>query len=540
MKTTMGLDAVSRAQLPPKIGRYSVLGYLADGGMAEIFLGREHGRPVVIKRILPHLARQGSFVSMFIDEARIGSMVRHPNVVEIYELGQVGTDLFMVMEYLAGESVSGLLRRLTVRDQRLSFALGAYIIAEACAGLHAAHELCDDNGNSFGLVHRDISPSNLFISYEGEVKVLDFGIATAAHRLTKTSTGQVKGKFSYMSPEQCLGEQLDRRSDIFSLGIVLYELTTQRRLFKRANELLVLKGVTEEPIPRPSREIPGYPELLERVVMRALSRDPSRRHRTAYELRNDLLAVIEILGADIMLRAPLAQQMTDLFPERITEKQALLRSVRAGTDVGELPAAEVDENVELPQVEPRATESHVADRPPITSTAVQRSGRGLGLVLLLLLFAGGGGGVYWWWSSQQEKEAVASAREPTADTVHAMPATTPPPATAPATTPATPTAPTVPSITIHIESIPNGAALFVDGKRRGVTPYDLVLDHAQQLALRLELAGHADITQQLQLDHEQHLLIPLPELPRAEPTRHKTPSSKPPPKSNDDPFQRFD
>jgi len=427
------------------------------------------------------------------------------------------------------------LRRLTVRDHRLSFALGAYIIAEACAGLHAAHELCDDQGNPFGLVHRDISPSNLFITYEGEVKVLDFGIATAAHRLTKTSTGTVKGKFSYMSPEQCLGEPLDRRSDIFSLGVVLYELTTQRRLFKRANELLVLKGVTEDPIPRPSREIPGYPELLERVVMRALSRDPSRRHRTAYELRNDLLAVIEILGADIGLRAPLAQQMTEVFPERIAEKQALLRLVRAGTDVGELPAAEVDENVELPQVEPRATESRLTEK-PVTHTAVAHSGRGWLVLLVLVLFAGAGGAAFWWYSQQ---EPLASASSEPAQPVVTMHPAEPPPA--PAAAPATADAPavTVPSITVHIESIPNGAALFIDGKKRGVTPYDLVLDHAQRVALRLELEGHADVTQQLALDHEQHLLIPLPELPRTEPTKRK-PANKPANKPAADPFQRFD
>ncbi|HEX5064372.1 MAG TPA: serine/threonine-protein kinase, partial [Kofleriaceae bacterium] len=310
----MADGAVSAAaKLPPRIGRHAVLGYLADGGMAEIFLGKESdGRPVVIKRILPHLARQQNFVSMFIDEARIGSLVKHPNVVEIYELGQVGTDLFMVMEYLAGESVSGVLRRHELRGDRLDVALGAYVIAEACAGLHAAHELRDADGNPAGVIHRDISPSNLFITYGGEVKVLDFGIATAHDRLSRTATGHVKGKFSYMSPEQCLGIPMDAKSDLWSLGVVLYELTTQRRLFKRPNELLVLKAVTQDPIPRPRKEQLQYPQLLEQIVMRALQREPSRRPHSALELREQLLDAMAKLGFTGDPRTELARVMTTL------------------------------------------------------------------------------------------------------------------------------------------------------------------------------------------------------------------------------------
>src|SRR6476661_6414109 len=153
------------APLPERIGRHAVVGYIATGGMAELFLGKEPtGRPVVIKRILPHLARQTSFVSMFIDEARIGSRAKHPNLVEVHELGQVGTDLFLVMEYLVGENIAGLVRRLVKRGEQIPYELCAYIVAEVCDGLHFAHELQDDSGHTLELVHRDVSPQNVFVT----------------------------------------------------------------------------------------------------------------------------------------------------------------------------------------------------------------------------------------------------------------------------------------------------------------------------------------------------------------------------------------
>ena len=509
----MGVDATSQAQLPAKIGRYKVLGYLADGGMAEIFLGSDAGRPVVIKRILPHLARQQNFVSMFIDEARIGSMVHHHNVVETRELGQVGNDLFMVMEYLAGESVSGVLRRTTVRDARLPFVLGAYVVAEACAGLHAAHELCDQDGTPYGLVHRDVSPSNLFITYDGDVKVLDFGVATAAHRLTRTATGQVKGKFSYMSPEQCLGEQLDRRTDIFALGVVLYELTTQHRLFKRSNELMVLRAVTQEAVPLPSRRIAGYPPVLERIVMRALERDRDRRHATAMELRNELLAVMKTLGFDDDPRRALGDLMAELFPERIMEKRDLVRHVRAGTELPVIPAAEVDENVEMPQVEARGPESVVAPEPKPRT-------RGWLVFSIVLLLAGGGAGA-WWWYERQQREPVAEA----------------PPVRIVATLPVDAASiDAKAAIVVNIESIPSGATVLVDGEKRGTTPYAFSMEEPRRVVLELSLDGHTPVRQELDISSAQRLLIPLPALPATQPDRKKPPRKKQTP----DPFQRFD
>ncbi|MBZ0232427.1 MAG: serine/threonine protein kinase, partial [Deltaproteobacteria bacterium] len=330
-----------------------MLGFLATGGMSELYLGREpSGRVVVIKRILPHLSRQSAFVSMFVDEARIGSLIRHKNVVEVFELGQVGTDLFMVMELLEGENTASLIRRMVHRDERLAYGLAAHLVAEACEGLHAAHELRDEHGQRLNLVHRDVSPQNVFVTYDGAVKVLDFGIAAGSHRLAHTATGQLKGKFSYMSPEQCRGEPLDLRSDVFSLGVVLYELTTQRRLFARTNELLVLKAVCEEPIARPSRELRDYPPFLEDICMRALARDRSERYPSARAMRDDLIAATQFLLGNVDPTQLLADEMHRVFAERIEKKQSMLRHVRAGTDPGELPSMDADESVVVPDAAP--------------------------------------------------------------------------------------------------------------------------------------------------------------------------------------------
>src|SRR4029453_1875254 len=170
------------------------------------------------------------------NEARIVAGIHHPNVVQVFELGRENDDLFLAMEYLEGESASGLLRRLRTRGEGLPEVLAAHIVADACSGLHAAHELGDADGDPINLVHRDVSPQNVFVTYTGDVKVLDFGIATAADRIAQTEAGQVKGKFECMSPEQCMGKPLDRRADVFALGVLFWELSTGLRLFRRPTE----------------------------------------------------------------------------------------------------------------------------------------------------------------------------------------------------------------------------------------------------------------------------------------------------------------
>ena len=282
---------------PTRLGRYEILGRLATGGMAEVFLGRLMGpsgfeRVVVLKRILPHLARESDFVDMFLDEARIVAKINHKNVIQVSELGRDGDELYLVMEFVEGESLGGFMRRHWGSEREIGFELAAYVIAEACAGLHAAHELSDEDGRTQEVVHRDVSPQNLMITYDGQVKVLDFGIAKAVDRSARTATGTLKGKVEYMSPEQCKAQPLDRRSDVFALGTLLYELATNKRLFRRGNEVAALRAVCEEPIPRPCDVLPGFPPALEEICLKALARDRGARYRSADELRRALVGYL--------------------------------------------------------------------------------------------------------------------------------------------------------------------------------------------------------------------------------------------------------
>jgi hypothetical protein len=338
------------------IGRYEIVGQLAKGGMAEILLGRINGpsgfeRPVVIKRILPHLAEQPRFVDMFLDEARIAASIQHKNVVQVTDLGHSGEHLYLVMEYLEGENLASLIKRSLTEEQSLPYGLTAYIVAEACAGLHAAHELRGEDGQPLELVHRDVSPQNVLVTYSGEVKLLDFGIAKAVVRVSpETNTGELKGKTEYMSPEQVRGLPLDRRSDVFALGVVLYELTARRRLFKRDSMLATFEAITKDPIPRPSKVARDCPPSLERVVARALERDPAARYSTAAEMRSDLLAVThDTLGAADATQA-LAELMQGLFRDRAAQKRELLRRVRAGDQRPSMPEVDTDGAFEVPDL----------------------------------------------------------------------------------------------------------------------------------------------------------------------------------------------
>jgi serine/threonine protein kinase len=540
----MGAAEARVAPLPSKIGRHAVVGYIATGGMAELFLGKEPtGRPVVIKRILPHLARQTTFVSMFIDEARIGSRAKHPNLVEVYELGQVGIDLFLVMEYLVGENLAGLVRRLTKRGEGISYALCAYIIAEVCDGLHFAHELADEDGKPLGLVHRDVSPQNVFVTYGGDVKLLDFGVATAAHRLTQTASGEVKGKYAYMSPEQCRGEPLDRRSDIFSLGIVLYELTTLRRLFKRPNELQVMRAITEEPIPRPSREIPNYPPELEAVCTRALARDPDQRYATAAEMREDLLRAIQKIGSDGDPHESIASKFARIFSDRMVQKRELLERVRRGGDLTDLLQPEVDEQVDVPIVSQfegtPLSGKRGANEPslrPHTKHPKRRRSYAFLIAFLFASLAGAGVGAYLrtrGGPKQPEKLAIVPVEQAVAIDAAEI-EIEPPTVEQPAPTPPPPAADEY--IVISVETDPDGVKVKVDGEPRGATPLDVRVKRTE-LAVKVELAQAGFDTQKIDVvpDRDQRLYFALVK------QQQKIVPIKPPPKKKKEPgFRRFD
>ncbi|MEZ4221935.1 MAG: serine/threonine-protein kinase [Polyangiaceae bacterium] len=475
--------------VPAQLGRYEVVGLLATGGMAEILLARIRGpsgfqRPVVIKRILPHLARLEEFREMFLDEARLVARINHENVVQVHELGSEGNELFLVMEYLEGESAGGLIRRLASRGEALEPWLGAHIVAEACAGLQAAHELRDDAGKPLQLVHRDVSPQNLFVTYSGSAKLLDFGIAKATDRSTKTATGQIKGKFQYMSPEQCQSEPIDRRSDIFSLGTVLYELTTGRRLFKRDNELLTFQAICQEPVTFPSRVMQGYPAALEPIVLRALARRPEDRYQTAAEMRQDLLAAIREIDDSRDPRAELGNLMSREFSERVTDKREMLRKIGGGGESERLPPAEVDEAVDVPAVTDLASTVRVV--PLSGHSAVPRKQGRWGWVALAVAVAAGGG-LFVAARADRGAESATATSAPASET--------PPPAAAEAM--------------LRIVSTPAGASVTVNGENRGRTPNSVPVSKGGRVTVEVSLEGYEPVAREVAVDENQTLDLAL-------------------------------
>ena len=278
-----------------RYGDYELLRHIATGGMAEIHLARQRGvagvgRLVIVKRMLPQLAVRPDFVTMFQDEARLTATLVHPNIVRVHELGEQAGTYFIAMELVDGPHLGALFAHSLRARAPLPIDLCCWIVARAADGLHYAHDRDDPaTGAPLNLVHRDISPQNILVGRAGEVKVTDFGVAKASTQQTKTRTGIIKGKVAYMSPEQCLGDQIDRRTDVFALGIVLYELVTRRRLFHHLkSDLLVMQEITAKDIPRASTANPSVDARLEDILVRALSRDVNGRYATALELSEAL------------------------------------------------------------------------------------------------------------------------------------------------------------------------------------------------------------------------------------------------------------
>ncbi|MBL4688827.1 MAG: serine/threonine protein kinase, partial [Nannocystaceae bacterium] len=299
------------------LGGYDLLRRLGAGGMAEVHLARHNAiegfqKLVVLKQILPHLSRDRHFVRMFLAEARVAALLDHPNIVQTFDLGRDEDDYFFTMEFVYGENLTGLLKAFRKTGLVLGFEHIVTIGKGAACGLHYAHERVGFDGRPLGMVHRDVSPTNIMVTYEGCVKVADFGIAKVITRTDVTRAGIRKGKVPYMSPEQCRAEQIDRRSDIFSLGIVMHEMITGERLFDGDNEFGVMNTIVNGTIPPPSVTRAGVPKELDRIVCRALERDKTKRYQTARELQLDL----EAFARKVAMRAEvsaLGEVMHHLF-----------------------------------------------------------------------------------------------------------------------------------------------------------------------------------------------------------------------------------
>ncbi|MBI5494087.1 MAG: serine/threonine protein kinase [Deltaproteobacteria bacterium] len=305
-----------------KFGNYELVRRIAQGGMAEVFLARFTGvegfeRWLVIKRMLPELAIRKDFVEMFLDEARLAARFNHPNIVLVHELGEKNGSYFMAMEYVDGPHLGALFAHSLRKKSPMPVSLCCYVLARAAEGLHHAHELKDRDGTPLSIVHRDVSPQNILISRDGDVKVMDFGVAKAASQTTQTRTGVVKGKVGYMSPEQCLANPVDRRTDVFALGIVLYELVTRRRLFRDKSDLVVMQKITTEEVPPPSQVNPKIPRELDELILKSLRREKDARTPDALTLSDELDTYLAGSG-EAVTRNTLARWMnenaTDLVP----------------------------------------------------------------------------------------------------------------------------------------------------------------------------------------------------------------------------------
>ncbi|HEX4459610.1 MAG TPA: serine/threonine-protein kinase, partial [Polyangia bacterium] len=312
---------------PVPFGKYELISRLAAGGMAEIFLARTKSiqgfeKYLVIKKILRNRTNDPEFVRMFLDEARVAATLDHPNIVQIYDVGHFENEYFIAMEYLRGHNLIEIVRagaKLGYSKPPLEHVMS--ILSGLCAGLHYAHDKRDFQGRSLEIVHRDVTPQNVVVTFDGAVKVVDFGIAKAATREVETLAGTLKGKIGYMSPEQCRGLAVDRRSDLFAVGIILYELTTGKRLYHERSDFETLKKIIEGPVPSPRDILPFYPAALNTLVTRCLQKSADDRFQTARDLHADL----DAFSRDNQLvtgTVPLAQYMERIFADELAAQKS--------------------------------------------------------------------------------------------------------------------------------------------------------------------------------------------------------------------------
>ena len=457
------------------LGKYEILRKLATGGMAEIYLARARGvagfeKTVVLKRILPHVATDDAVVQMFLDEARLAATLQHPNIADVYDVGEVDGNPFFTMEYVHGQDVRAIRTATRKRNEPTPLAISLAIIHGTAAALDYAHERRSADGRPLELVHRDVSASNIIVSYDGAIKLLDFGIARAASHQHKTQVGTLKGKTPYMSPEQCRAQRIDRRSDLFSLGVVMFELTVGRRPFRGESDFAIMEQIVHGVAPPPGSIVNGYPDQLEAIVMRMLAHRADERYQTAEELIHDLEPFIAQHGLWVSSKQ-LGKYMRLLFADRIEAwERAAHRGVTLSEHVAETITSE-SERIELvtppsafPGL-PRLSQEFPAvaiptaqlaavmpplaellpDEPPESDTSISevpklrswRGGRALAVLAVLAVLAGAvAGGIYAWPRRSSGEPGAASPAASPAVAAEPPPAPAPPaPAPRPAVAP---------------------------------------------------------------------------------------------------------
>lgn len=374
------------------IGRYALFDALASGGMATVHVGRLMGpvgfaRTVAIKRLHPQFSRDPEFVAMFLDEARMCARIRHPNVVPTLDVVADDGELFLVMEYIQGESLSHLVKTLQGRGERMPWRVALAIVVGALHGLHAAHESKDERGVALGLVHRDVSPQNILVGTDGMARVLDFGIAKAAGRTQTTREGAVKGKLGYMAPEQMAAEGVTRQADLYAAGVVLWELVAGRRLFDGDTETVVLAKVLTSPVEPPSKYAPDIPKELDDVVMKGIHRKVSARYGTAREFA----LALEKLGPAAL--GEVAEWLESVAAPALSARQQLLSLIETGTSTGEHDLRALAEGLEAPRSQSELTiepplSDEVASPPELPRAGARKRAFAIGGASLLIALGG--------------------------------------------------------------------------------------------------------------------------------------------------------
>jgi len=522
---------------------------LAVGGMAGVHVGRLSGmagfeKLVAIKVIHPHLAVKGEFVDMFLDEARLAARIHHPNVGETLEIGEDEGLLFMVQELIQGRDLRQLFRRAKSAGVRLSQGMCAYICAQVCAGLHVAHELRDQDGHPLHLVHRDISPRNVLVTYDGFVKLIDFGVASARGRISQTESEGLKGKLGFMSPEQLRGHKIDRRSDIFSLGVVMYLMTTGTHPFPGNTEAERVENVLHREVAPPSRLNPEVRPELERIVLKAMARDRVERYSTALELGGDLEQFVATSG-DRVGSAALSAMMSTLFNDKIAEHEIRLRAFRKrrGDSTGmqktaDAPPSAAGETEEATGAGTPAAlrkSGRISPPPPgkRLKPALLLGGGGVALaviaaVLIAVFSAGGETGADVEKDSTDEAvrdleaaSTVASGEDEESETTNeggsdqsADPAVEPEPESE--KVPAT--------ISIALSLLPEDASVEVDGRELGSGPERIELPaDDEEHVVRVTARGHQAVEKKVAADRDRDLTIHLKRLPPvSKPSTKKT------------------
>src|SRR6266536_280890 len=391
------------------LGRYELLSRVGRGGMATVWAARHRGahgfsRIVALKTMLPELSDDADFQRMFLAEARLAARIRHPNVLETLDLGEEEGLLYIVMEWMDGETLSAIMKSAFLQGG-VPLPIALKLIIDACAGVHAAHELCNDENRPLGLVHRDVSPPNVLVSYSGVVKLADFGVAkTIEVNNALTLGGLVKGKLRYMAPEQLLGAEIDRRTDVFALGISLYQLTTGRHPWPGQTAAVAMRKILSETATPPASFVESYPAELERIVLKALDRNPAERFQTAAEMALTIEEFARTVGAVATTREVGAYVTELLGAHGAARRTALSNAIRAvdargvrDTDQRPQPIdekSEADPSRPLVPEEDDVVPPHSFSRPPAQVVTPSRSRRtlllGAAIVLLTAAYAFGG------------------------------------------------------------------------------------------------------------------------------------------------------